>query len=155
MVPSLTANSRWGADSPALGDLDDPLLVDPHAAGLLADWFALGARALDRVVAELPEGAEPATVQLWPEHFDLGTSVVSRSGERVNLGASPGDDGVEEPYFYVGPQGPDRPGDPAYWNAPFGAVLRARDLPASPTAMEAGAAFLRSGVDRLAGSPTT
>ncbi|HEX2063745.1 MAG TPA: hypothetical protein VHE80_04910 [Acidimicrobiales bacterium] len=31
------------------------------------------------------------------------------------MGASPGDDGVEQPYIYLGPRGDERPGDPAYW----------------------------------------
>jgi hypothetical protein len=141
-----------GDETPALGDLDEPLLVDPDPAGLLAGWFTLGACALDRVLADLPEDADPATVQLWPEHFDLGTTVRFATGAGVNLGASPGDDGIEEPYLYVGPWGPDRPGDPAFWNAPFGAVLRTSDIPPSPDAVDAAATFLRSGLDRLAPS---
>ena len=47
---------------------------------------------------------------------------------RANLGASPGDAYEPEPYLYVGPWGPERPGDPGYWNAPFGAVLRRGEL---------------------------
>ena len=43
--------------------------------------------------------------------------------DRVNLGASPGDGFHAEPYLYVGPWGPHRPGAPGFWNAPFGAVL--------------------------------
>jgi hypothetical protein len=141
-----------GDETPVLGDLDEPLMIDSKSARLLTGWFALGACALDRVLADLPEGADPATVQLWPEHFDLGTTVVSASGERVNLGASPGDDGIEDPYLYVGPWSADRPGDPAFWNAPFGAVLRTSDMPDSPDKVEAGVAFLRSGLDQLSGS---
>ena len=141
-----------GDETPLLGDLDEPLVIDSRAARLVAGWFTLGACALDQVLADLSEDADPVTVQLWPEHFDLGTNVVSASGERVNLGASPGDDGIEEPYLYVGPWGPDRPGDPAFWNEPFGAVLRTSDMPASPNPVDASVAFLRSGLDRLTGS---
>jgi hypothetical protein len=144
-----------GAGTPALGDLDEPLAIDRPAAAFLADWYTLGARALDRVLGGLGGTADPATVQLWPEHFDLGTNVVTPSGGRVDLGASPGDDGIEEPYLYVGPQGADRPGDPAFWNAPFGAVLRASDLSGVPDAVGAGVAFLRIGLDKLAGTPTS
>ena len=36
----------------------------------------------------------------------------------------PGDAFSDEPYVYVGPWGTERPGEPDYWNAPFGAVLR-------------------------------
>lgn len=140
-----------GDETPLLGDLDEPLEIDSKAARLVTGWFTLGACALDRVLADLSEDADPVTVQLWPEHFDLGTNVVSASGVRVNLGASPGDDGIEEPYLYVGPWGPDRPGDPAFWNASFGAVLRTSDMAASPDNVGAGAAFLRSGLDRMTG----
>jgi hypothetical protein len=141
-----------GAETPSLGDLDEPLQLDAAAAGVLADWFSLGTRALDRVLAGLPEAADPATVQLWPEHFDIGTNVVARFGQRVNLGASPGDDGLAEPYLYVGPQGPDRPGDPDFWNAPFGAVRARRSVVASPDPLRAAAAFFRAGFDRLTGT---
>jgi hypothetical protein len=36
---------------------------------------------------------------------------------------SPGDHVVDAPYVYVGPWSSARPGDPRYWNAPFGALL--------------------------------
>jgi hypothetical protein len=144
-----------GANTPALGDLDDPLAIDSQAAVFLADWFTLGARALDRVLGGLGDSADPATVQLWPEHFDIGTNVLTPSGGRVNLGASPGDDDIEEPYLYLGPWGDDRPGDPAFWNAPFGAVLRASDLSGIPDPVGAVVAFLRIGLDKLAEPPAS
>jgi hypothetical protein len=143
-----------GADTPELGDVDEPLHLDPGPAGVLADWFTVGARTLDRVVSGLPAAAEPAVVQLWPEHFDLGTNVELPSGERVNLGASPGDDGIDEPYLYVGPWGTERPGDPTFWNAAFGAVRRASELGGPADALDAGVEFLRSGLGRLAGAAT-
>lgn len=111
---------------------DEPLTIDPAAATLLAEWFALGAAVLRRF-----EGAAPAT--LWPEHFDLATTV----GE-VNVGASPGDGGHPLPYLYVGPRSTDGLQDP-YWNEPFGA-----SLPWSPDVDEAAAlAFFREGLGRL------
>ena len=66
-------------------------------------------------------------------------------GERVNLGGSPGDQHFPEPYAYVGPWGPARPGDPGFWNAPFGAVLPwqallGADLPAAVERVRALAA---------------
>lgn len=77
--------------------------------------------------------AEPATIQLWPEHFDAGTNLVLANGERVNLGFSPGDATCDEPYAYVGPWSSARGGDPAFWNASFGAVLRRSELdPSGP-----------------------
>jgi hypothetical protein len=66
-----------------------PLDVDPEGAARLADWYALG----DDVLRAL--GGEPI---LWPEHFDLAIVI----GE-ANYGFSPGDEGHDEPYAYVGP----------------------------------------------------
>jgi hypothetical protein len=141
-----------GTDTPELGDVDEPLRVEAADAGVLADWFTLGARTLDLVVSGLPAASEPAVVQLWPEHFDLGTNVGLPSGERVNLGASPGDGGIDEPYLYVGPWGSERPGDPTFWNAPFGAVRRASELGGRQDGVDAGVDFVRRGLDRLAGA---
>jgi hypothetical protein len=140
-----------GDDTPAIGDLDGPLEVDAAAAYVLADWFALGARALHEVLASLPAAARPAVVQLWPEHFDLATNVGVGGGddERVNLGASPGDSFCDEPYLYVGPWGAARPGDGSYWNAPFGAFVRRADVVGARDPVGAAVQFLRRGVARL------
>jgi hypothetical protein len=67
----------------------------------------------------------------------------------VNLGASPGDTYSEQPYLYVGPWEPDRPGDPSYWNAPFGATLGYDQLLASADPIADGRAFLLRGVELL------
>jgi hypothetical protein len=91
---------------------DAPLVVEPHAAARLATFFAVGDDALARFAAELPSPVP--VVQLWPEHFDLGFSA-----EEVNYGASPGDGGHDEPYFYVGPRSSGWRGE--FWNEPFGA----------------------------------
>ncbi len=140
-----------GAETPELGSVDEPLMLDGSAAEVLADWFAAGSRALDRLQSELPADADPATVQLWPEHFDLGTDVPVGPGRRTNLGVSAGDAGTEEPYLYVGPWGDERPGPPAFWNAPFGAVRRLRDLSGPPE--EEAVAFFLEGVARLRDRP--
>lgn len=137
------------ADTPSLGDIDLELELDEESVAVLADWYDLAWKALDRVLADLPEKPEkasPAVIQLWPEHFDVGTNLAVASGERVNLGASPGDDYCEEPYLYVGPWGRERPGDPKFWNAPFGAALRRGDIGAGPDALEAGVRFFRAGL---------
>lgn len=94
--------------------LDAPLTVDPAAAVVLADWFARG----DAGLRALAPGSEPV---LWPEHFDLAITV-----DEVNFGVSPGDAGHEAPYAYVGPWTP-RSGP--FWNAPFGALRPAVELP--------------------------
>lgn len=143
----VTAELDAGRDTVALGDLDEPLAVDEASALALGAWFDLGWRVLDRV---LPAGA--SRLQLWPEHFDAGCDVAVGAGphDRCNLGASPGDGPDGEPYLYVGPWGPDRPGDAAFWDAPFGATLRYEELRAAPDPVTAGEAFLRRGLSLLA-----
>ena len=105
---------------------DDELAVDPAAAGLLLGWFARGDQAMRRFAPS----EEPI---LWPEHFDLGIAL-----DEVNYGVSPGDSGHPLPYAYVGPWTP-REGE--FWNAPFGAVRSAEQLPDA----DAVAAFFAAG----------
>jgi hypothetical protein len=141
----LDAPFSAGEATPPVGAPDVPLELDPAEVAGLFEWFDLGWRVLDDVLCALGPAAAPATVQLWPEHFDVGTSVAVADGARVNLGFSPGDAYSAEPYAYVGPWGPERPGDDGYWNAPFGA---------SKVRSEAGgaagsAAFIREGLGRL------
>jgi hypothetical protein len=112
-----------GEATPPLGDPDKPIELDGAAVRVLADWYALGWVVMDRFLAGLPDDAAPAAIQLWPEHFDAATNVGVPGGARLNVGFSPGDDFQPEPYAYVGPWGPERPGDSDFWNAPFGAVL--------------------------------
>ncbi len=95
-------------------DPDGRVVVDVAAAAQLADCWG-------RADAALRMFAPDATPTLWPEHFDVGITL----GE-VNYGLSPGDGYHPTPYAYVGP-GTPRTGD--FWNAPFGAVRAAADLP--------------------------
>ena len=140
---------RVGADTPPLGDPDEPLALDGAAVELLGTWYLLGQRAIDGVVATTPSAA--ATVgRLWPEHFDFGIDLAARPDLRVNLGAAAGDAFHDGPYLYVGPWSADRPGDPTYWNAPFGAVLGYADVRSADDPVEFAERFLRRGVDRLA-----
>jgi hypothetical protein len=121
---------------------DDELEVDEASARVLADWFALGDRALRELGAGIAPGAAPEP-EIYPEHFDLAIAL-----DEVNYGASPGDDAYPEPYLYVGPwAGPPagEGGDPAYWNAPFGAARSLRDVPD----VDAAVAFLLEGRRRL------
>lgn len=140
-----------GHDTPSVGDPEAPLAVDADAAAALAEWYRFGWAAIDAVVAELGPDATPSVLQLWPEHFDAGVDVAAAPGRRVNLGASPGDGFSAQPYLYVGPWEADRPGDPSYWNAPFGAVVTHDELRTAPTPEVAAADFLRRGVGLLAG----
>lgn len=109
--------------------LDDDVTLDPGAAAALAEWFARGDAALRTFAPDV----EPV---LWPEHFDLAVTV----GE-VNYGVTPGDAGHPAPYAYVGPW---TPREGPFWNAPFGALRPAADLPDAA----AVAAFFAEGRDR-------
>ena len=120
-------------------DLDEPLAIDPAAARVLADWYQLGEQALRGFAAEIA-GDQPTAAVLWPEHFDLGITAGA-----VNYGASPGDTQVADPYLYVGPHDGPPPGDPAFWNAPFGAVRTIDQIGAAADA----AAFFRDGRARV------
>ena len=128
-------------------DPDAPLMIDPQAARLLAEWYQLGAQALKRFAAEVP-GDQPSPAVLWPEHFDVGITAAA-----INYGASPGDGQIADPYLYVSPHDGPPPGDPAFWNAPFGAARTFRQI---GTVAEA-AAFFRDGRARalVAAAATT
>jgi len=48
--------------------------------------------------------AEASPIYLWPHHFDLATLVSFKAineGKSIGIGLSPGDEGINEPYFYV------------------------------------------------------
>lgn len=137
-------------DPPAVPDPHEPLVLDPDAAQALADWFALGTRVLRR----LTDGAgdlDPASVTLWPEHFDVATELgVEADGARASCGASPGDADHPSPYLYVGPWERRERTDP-YWNDPsFGGASLARDdVMAAADPDGAARDFLWRGVDLL------
>jgi len=139
-----------GPDTPPLGDPDAALDLADGAAVLLGDWLAVGARAIDDVIARTPDAAA-SVARLWPEHFDLGTDLNVGGGRRCNLGASAGDASHAAPYFYVGPWGDERPGDAAYWNAAFGAVLGYDDVRVSDRPVQTVVEFVDEGLRRLAG----
>jgi hypothetical protein len=137
-----------GANTPDLGSTTEPLHLPPDELAMVFDWFELGWRVLDTIGSELPAKWTQSTVQLWPEHFDVGSSLDfgRGDGDGVNLGFSGGDAFSEEPYAYVGPWGPERPGGPGFWSVPFGALVtrtQAGDASACAT-------FFRSGLTRLA-----
>lgn len=113
------------ADSSGV-ELDEEVVVDAGAAAELAEWFARGEAGL----GAFAPGVGPV---LWPEHFDLALTL-----DEVNYGVSPGDGGHPQPYAYVGPWAP-RQGP--FWNASFGALRDATDLPTAA----AVAAFFAEG----------
>ncbi len=146
----LDAELNVGHDTPPLGDVSAPLSIDDEAAAALADWYAITATALDRVVVALPADASPSVVQLWPEHFDVALDAAGSPAVRVNLGGSPGDGFDAEPYAYVGPWTDDRPGDAEFWNAPFGAVLSHGTIVGDPDPVARLTEFFLAGTRRLA-----
>jgi hypothetical protein len=137
---TLSDDPGVGRDIPDLGDPDAPLPVSPPAAQALGEFYRFSGSLLDDLRVELnASGQECSTVQLWPEHFDLGCSV-----EGVNFGCSPGDGYSAEPYVYVGPWNSEGlAGD--FWNAPFGATLSYKELLHSEDQHGAALEFLRRG----------
>jgi hypothetical protein len=144
----LTEALDVGHDTPPLGDPDAPLVLDGAHALAVHRAHALGAGALDLVSAMLPTDAMPTLARLWPEHFDVALDTEARPGVRINLGVSPGDGFVGEPYAYAGPWTSDRPGAEGFWNASFGAARTLAELGNDAPAI---AAFLHEGFTRLAG----
>lgn len=140
----LSAEFSVGKDTPEVGDADAALTLDAGAALDLAAWYDLGWRALDLIGLD---ATAPAPIQLWPEHFDASCllSIGPGADDKCDAGLSPGDHHHSEPYLYVGPWVSRRPGDPAYWNAPFGALV-----PRSAISSVADAvAFYTEGLSRL------
>lgn len=146
----LRSDFSAGADTPPTGDADRPLRLQPATVHEIAGWFSLGWVALDGFTAGLGPAADPATIQLWPEHFDAGSHFAVPGGHRVNIGFSAGDDVELEPYAYFAPWTPDRPGDPSFWNAPFGALVRAAEVLADRDPVGRAIEFLETGVRNLA-----
>ena len=145
----LDSSFSVGMDTPPLGDTESPLEVSTESARVIAEWFALCWEVLDSVVGSLSPGATATTIQLWPEHFDASTAVTLASSEKVNLGFSPGDSFEPQPYVYVGPWSAQRPGDPGFWNAPFGAFRRRSELVDLPDPVSACRELLETGLDLL------
>ena len=139
-----------GADTPPLGPVDTGFQLSTDAMAEITDWFALAWRVLDDVVASVPDRFEVATIQLWPEHFDAATTVKLSATDGVNLGFSPGDAFEDGPYLYVGPWGTARPGDPSFWNVPFGAMRRGSEVRDSVDRAEPCREFLTTGLRLIA-----
>ena len=98
----LAAPFDAGPDAPRVGDPEEPLAIDAGEAAGLAAWFGLGWALLDRLTAT---AAEPAAIQLWPEHFDAGCPVAVGRGDdaRCRPRGLARRRPVPEPYLYVGP----------------------------------------------------
>jgi len=129
---------------------DEPLSVDAAASRALGAFYAFGAEVLGRLLAEAGPDDEPTPVRLWPEHFDIAIELGSeRQGVRANYGLSPGDEGHEEPYLYVGPW--SAAVDGGLWNAQgfAGAELAYSELVAAEDQAAAAFDFFASRRDAL------
>ena len=111
--------------------VDEPLELSGGHAAVILGALALGNGAL----AAFAPAESPV---LWPEHFD-----VAIRADEVNYGVSPGDGFIAEPYAYVGVGQVPAPAD-AFWNAPFGAARRLRDL----DGLDGTVAFFTEGRER-------
>jgi hypothetical protein len=112
---------------------DDIVDLDPAAAHLILDWYALS----DAALRVLDPDQRPI---LWPEHFDVAILLDDRS-----YGSSPGDDFHPSPYAYVSAN--DHDGGP-FWNAPFGGLRDAsefRSIEDLATFWREGRALLQAG----------
>jgi hypothetical protein len=139
---TLSEDPGVGSDLPGLGDPESALAVSPAAVDAIGAWYEFSTSVLEAFRAELnAAGRECSTVQLWPEHFDLGCSV-----DGVNFGCSPGDGYSAEPYVYVGPWTMDGL-DGEFWNAPFGATLPFQQLLTAEDQRESALGFLRRGAE--------
>jgi len=119
-------------DTPPAGDQDEVLAVDETASAFLGAWFGMAFAALETFRAD-PGSVDPSRPQLWPGHFDPAVEEGDED-HRASYGASPGDDGIDEPYLYASVWWPDRiglPTDDPYWDAPSfrGRVLRLSAFP--------------------------
>jgi hypothetical protein len=99
---------------------------DSTAASVLYAWWDLGTRVLTHVQRDL--GSRSSDVVLYPEHFDIGSTVDLGEARKLNLGFSPGDDFSPVPYVYAGPW---EHRDGPFWNAPFGAYRRYDEIDAA------------------------
>ncbi len=137
-------------DSPAVGDQDADLGIDEASSNWLGEWFNVTFDALN-IVREDPASNDASEVQLWPGHFDPAIEMGDEN-HRGSYGASPGDDGIAEPYIYLSIWWPDRLNldteDP-FWNAPSftGAVLRVSDFPADTDPVDVAVEFWRTARD--------
>jgi len=130
----------------------EPLDIDQAAAERLGDFYAFANELLQELREGLPAGDVPSDINLWPEHFDIAFEGGDEgAGKRANYGASPGDEGHDEPYLYVGPWTGEVSGD--LWNAEGfrGAELTYSELVAAEDQQAAAREFFRSRREALAG----
>lgn len=112
VIPGLTSTHRArlrGYDMPAHAFASGAPFdaSDTEAFHTLTHWCDLGWSAVTSVHASLPH-ASP--LLWWPHHFDAGSVIAMNSDHQrdkrsIGFGFSLGDDGFNQPYFYVNPYG--------------------------------------------------
>jgi hypothetical protein len=95
-------------------DIDAAQLIDRASVSFIGEFFGFSMSVLEQLRAEAdPADAALTRAQIWPEHFDLAIEL-GTDPVRASLGASPGDQKHEGPYFYVAPWNP--PEANPYWD---------------------------------------
>jgi hypothetical protein len=142
-------------DSPPVGGPAAPLAVHPDSVAFLDGWFGMAFAALELLRSDRTS-TDPSRPQLWPGHFDPAIEV-GTDDSRASYGASPGDDGSDEPYLYVSVWWPERVGvdaDDPFWNGQgfVGRIMKLSDVPADADPVRVAAAFWGEARDRLHGN---
>jgi hypothetical protein len=131
---------------------DAHLDVTADGVKALAAWIDFASTLLEDV-RKTYSALAPTMIQMWPEHFDLGCDFGDAdAGSRANYGASPGDEGITEPYLYVGPWDAARRTG-ALATHGFGAACTYNELIASSGAHAAGLEFMLDSAALLVGEP--
>jgi hypothetical protein len=134
-------------------DPDAPMAIESQAARAVGDWFGFSTHVLERA-RRTPGAVDVSRVQLWPEHFDPAFEMGNAdTGQRASYGASPGDDGIPEPYLYVAAWGEIDHTNPL-WNATSfnGAYLSYSDLLAADDQVSTALSFLTARHEALTSS---
>ena len=143
----LSAEFSVGDHTPPMDAVDEPLPIDDSHVRTLGAWWAFGVEVIDEAIAGSPATDAPR-LQLWPEHFDVA-GTVTVNGQKINLGASPGDAFEPTPYLYVGPWSADRPGDAALLERPVRCAAAGCRSARRRTRGPRRSSFLRDGLRRF------
>jgi len=129
-----------------------PIVIEADVTAALADLHAFATAALGALIETvLAEGDAADPIRLWPEHFDVATTIGDEAaGTRANAGVSPGDENHPEPYVYFGPWA-EQSGE--FWNAEGfpGAELAYAELLDADDQIATALAFLLRGRELLGG----
>lgn len=128
-----------------------------HLTSDLTEYYAIADQLLQDIVQK---ESMASNVRIWPHHFDIATLIsipdeINGQEKSVGVGLSPGDDGYNEPYWYVTPYPypEDRSNLPTLYGDGFwhtehwvGAVLTASQFGEPKASIEQVNAFLKSAI---------